>query len=271
RKIRREGSCQTIYAYHTVGITYVFIIVVISGLLLISLRCNMWVRGFIVGVIISSIFQLASSKPFLHNALLTLASSASASSSSPSAKLTNIADYTKKQEKVQELENEKRLTNTDIVNPIDSDEQTNNEATPSLIRKQLNKFLAKIQFLSTLSASQAPMDVEETAEGATATPKSEVKIEFDGPGEHIQRLTGSRKEYGIPLRINLEINEVAGNSTEAAEDAVEAAGSAEEAARVGQLGVFFAELFGSLVGLVYGAIAHINNAAQGNGELETTL
>lgn len=79
----------------------------------------------------------------------------------------------------------------------------------------------------------------------------------------LQKVIYPHKTYGEPLRVTLEIREAPGNGTEVDGDNME--GEAKpEMGKLGQIGVFFAELFGSLVGLAYGAAAHFNNVAQGN-------
>lgn len=173
----------------------------------------------------------------------------------------------------------------------DQNEKDNNEASPSLIQKKINKILAKIQLLTSFTVSSSSStetpDLEldsddnnnNTTDGITEMPKSGVKIQFEDvttkqpkKSEIIQKISSPTKEYGIPLRINLEINDLENidNATDIEEN-IEVSSSNQNMNRIGQIGIFFVELFGSLVGLAYGAVAHLNNTIQGTGTPETAI
>ncbi|XP_072383735.1 uncharacterized protein [Diabrotica undecimpunctata] len=247
----------------------------------------MWVRCLVSVLFLINVFHSGTSipNPSLYNlprAIFSLAGSASASSSSvdnsQSAKFTNIVDYHKKEQKRQQLQTEKRIGEDDEISddPVEKEE---NEASPSFLQKKVNKILAKIQLFSSFSDSSATQDSEveeETKNNSTEkTPKSDVIIDFGNFPSPTPKTAGSQKvvvpaEYGAPLRLTLDINDVE-NVTDIEHINSPNCTHIESTNKLGQIGVYFAELFGSIVGLAYGAMAHINNALQGQNKPETTI
>ncbi|XP_028130810.2 uncharacterized protein LOC114326596 [Diabrotica virgifera virgifera] len=247
----------------------------------------MWVRCFVSVLFLINVFHSGTSipNPSLYNlprAIFSLAGSASASSSSvdtsESAKFTNIVDYHKKEEKRQQLQTEKRIGEDDDISD-DPAEKEENEASPSFLQKKVNKILAKIQLFSTFSDSSATQDLEveeETKSNSTEeTPKSDVIIDFGDFPSPTPKVAGSQKvvvpaEYGAPLRLTWDNND-AENITDIEHIINPNCTHIESTNKLGQIGVYFAELFGSIVGLAYGAMAHINNALTGQNKPETTI
>lgn len=95
-------------------------------------------------------------------------------------------------------------------------------------------------------------DVTVTKEETTIEPKT------------FQKFIYRKEENTGPLKVNLKISELP-NEGDIEEIDIEQniEEGKNEMNKLGQVGVFFAEILGSLVGLAYGAAAHLNNMVQG--------
>nr|XP_023014603.1 uncharacterized protein LOC111504317 isoform X1 [Leptinotarsa decemlineata] len=221
---------------------------------------------------ILQVLQTVWAKPFLYNApiaLTNLATSASASASSPPGPVTNIADLTRRQDKAEKLQAEKQIVENDNFHFDDDIDEDKNEASPSLFQKKLNKILAKIRFISTIStvvrgnnhSNEGSSDTQDNnpEEFEIDTKKTENTTPLISEQQTFQKVIYPNRNYGAPLKLNLKIGGDPG-STEITEE--ENVGDNASAGRIGHIGVFFAEILGSIVGLAYGAAAHLNNVIQ---------
>jgi len=223
---------------------------------------------------------LASSTSWLYNApraLFGLASSASASASAPSTQLSFIADLRKKQEKSAQLQQDKDIVGLEPLPDEEEEEQSsggggdgNNEASPSLLEKKISKILAKLRLIAQIKNAfhyrpeadeDSDLNFNITSDNSNSSEphqKEDLAASIDpriadggkAQSENIQLIppaTSQRAKDTEPTKVDLEANRVY---------------RATEPNRLGALGVFFAELVGSVVGLTYGAFAQILSAGQ---------
>ncbi|KAJ8957919.1 hypothetical protein NQ318_001916 [Aromia moschata] len=222
--------------------------------------------------------NLASATPFLYGApraLTTLATSASASASNPLAPVSHIADLRTKQKKAEQLQTEKQLGEDEEVAPPsppneeeEEEDESANEASPSLFQKKVGKILTKLRIISRLTAPRAELD--DNKDGDEEIQKGElgevdVELVDDAKSKEndtevlptFQKVIYTDSRQGKPIRYTLDLNEKLTEEEDGGSEPQKAMG------RLEQVGVFFAELVGSIVGLVYGAAAQINNSVQG--------
>ncbi|KAJ8981928.1 hypothetical protein NQ317_002098, partial [Molorchus minor] len=205
--------------------------------------------------------------PFLYGApraLTSLASSASASASAPREPISHIIDLRMKQQKAEKLQAEKQLAEDDggLLEEEEDDEATN-EASPSLFQKKVGKILTKLRIITALTnvGNSGNTDRQKEVEDLDASRALEDNREENNTDKDIptfQKVIYPRPGLAKPIRFQLDVNE---RLTDAADD--QAGNEDETAGRLGQIGMFFAELIGSIVGLVYGAAAQVDNSLHG--------
>ncbi|CAH0549233.1 unnamed protein product [Brassicogethes aeneus] len=217
-------------------------------------------------IITLSVLQICLSSPFLYNpsAIPSLISSASAASSSNPQISMNIADLREK--KTGKLQEEKE-------GPIEMPEEhlfeeNDNEVAPSLLQKKVNKIIAKLRLISTLSnlgRNNEETNFEENDANATKmimNPKQEISnisrltlkkdIEAVVPTASVESIEDleeekSRKKEDKPekITINIQTDKIIKRESPRGNISLSP----------GDIGVFFMELFASFVGLAYGAAA----------------
>lgn len=219
--------------------------------------------------------------PFLQNApsaLLNLAAAASSSASNRWQHYTNIADLRRRHDKVEQMQGKYSMEdNEDDLSP--QEEMNNNEATPNFLQKKIRKILFKLKLISDLSnvfhtsdeSSTNSVNVDfDSSEYATnndvqeITTVSSFKEREDVeeiPKQTFQKTIYSKSTNEAPIKLTLDINETSENEDQNTE--INDANNEDQKNRFGQVGVFLAEVFGSLVALAYGASIQFNHFLQG--------
>ncbi|KAG5895553.1 hypothetical protein JTB14_010696 [Gonioctena quinquepunctata] len=220
----------------------------------------MWFNCLVQVISVLCMFETIWAKPFLNNApaaITNLATSASASASSIATPLTHIADLTRRQEKAEKLRAEKQLIEDDQFQFEENADEDTNEASPSLLQKKFNKLVTKIRFFTGLSAAVTNNNRDSYEELEDFFNSTAEVTTPDSPT--FQKVIYPHGKNRAPLKLNLKIGK--GDASEEAMNA-DVGEDVVVMGRIGQIGVFFAELLGSVVGLAYGAAAHLNNALQ---------
>ncbi|CAG9767641.1 unnamed protein product [Ceutorhynchus assimilis] len=199
-------------------------------------------------------------------ALFGLAGSASASASSPSTTASYIADLRRKDSKAAQLQEEKSLVGLEPLSEEvnkSNEEANNNEASPSLLQKKIGKVLAKLRLIAQIkNAYHYKPEEHEHESNITLTSQENTTEENQTESKaNIQQIPSAA--YGVPLndedqpeKIQIEINDKLENDFKHESDKI------KEPNRLSTIGVFFAEILGSIVGLTYGAFAQITSANQ---------
>ncbi|XP_060533335.1 uncharacterized protein LOC132706179 [Cylas formicarius] len=221
-------------------------------------------------------------------ALFNLASSASASASQATTPLLNIVNLSRRQEKATQLKEDHGLTEqedllaenqgaaTDDSSVEEGSGSGNNEASPSIFQKKINKLVAKLNFIAQLKSafhrgSEASTEAPEQFETTTTTTAvtSKIKITFEDPvqsnstviqtlkvSENIQQIPNTK--YGSPKKvsegpekIDLQVNEVTREVVEKIPKREEI--NKEPVGGLDRIRLFFAQMVGRLVGFTYGA------------------
>lgn len=167
--------------------------------------------------------------------------------------------------------------NADDLTP--EEEMNNNEAAPSILQKKIRKILLKLKLISELSNifhtsdenSMNETDVDlDSSEYTTNNDDSKITtvVPFKDKEdvEEISKPTFQKTIYTkstneAPIKLTLNINE----KNEDEEDNISISETIDENQmnRFGPVGVFLAEVFGSLVALAYGATIQFNHFIQG--------
>lgn len=235
------------------------------------------------------LFQV-SSIPLLQNApaaLINLAASASSSASSSQAQpYTNIADLRRKHEKIQQIQGKDELENEEDGLTLD-DEMNTNEANPSFLQKKINKILAKLRLLSEISqvfqTNNENSDIEPPEEFDSDGEMTTIKETTNQIDENVNstsvRDVEEVKEQSFqkaiylksgvepPIRFTLDLKDTSIEDNSATTEPT----SDKQKGRFGQVGIFFAEILGSIVALAYGAAMQFNHLTQGTIEPPTAL
>uniref|UniRef100_A0AAR5Q4C5 Transmembrane protein n=1 Tax=Dendroctonus ponderosae TaxID=77166 RepID=A0AAR5Q4C5_DENPD len=203
-------------------------------------------------------------------ALAGLAGSASASSPSSPAGLV-IADL--RSRKAEELTKQ-----VESLEDSGVEEDTANEASPSLLKKKIGKILTKLRLIAQLKNAYHYKPEESDPEDTTmsmAVDSSEAQPTDASAhvSENIQQIPAAAppiQDTPIrPLVVDLQVSQIDDKllnlKEEPAEKPVEEARSP-----LRSLGVFFAELLGSIVGLTYGAVAQISAGGQSPVTISTS-
>ncbi|XP_023311284.1 uncharacterized protein LOC108909225 [Anoplophora glabripennis] len=268
----------------------------------------MWRELLVNTIFVTSALSLSLVNPFaLQNAptaaLTNLATSASASA--PPRPVSHIADLRKKQQKVEQLSQSEKLLagddDTDGNLSVEGADDGDNEAAPTLLQKKIGKILRKIRFFSTLAnasggngghgdgnvdetgSSLSNTTIQTTTEGNTnlndtldGTPdisENDVRTSEEITTERtrtFQKVIYPHSKHDAPFKVSFDVNEKIVNRPDT-EDVAEHSQNiqmVEDMSRLGQIGVFFAEIVGSIVGLIYGAAAHITSNTNGGKHLE---
>ncbi|RZC32996.1 FA desaturase domain containing protein [Asbolus verrucosus] len=172
-------------------------------------------------------------KPFLYHAPQALTSLVSSASAASSGSLSNIAKLPKLDDDdffKESLENSRNQN---------EEEGMKNEASPSLIQNKINKIVQKIRFLSMLTNSGNHNDDDFQKE------RDAFDKEFEEDFGKEELVEGSGYFYNKPDKVQIGAKQ---ETTENNRININPA----------NIGVFFMELIGSLVGLAYGAAAQLN-------------
>ncbi|KAH1018183.1 hypothetical protein HUJ05_005997 [Dendroctonus ponderosae] len=215
-------------------------------------------------------------------ALAGLAGSASASSPSSPAGLV-IADL--RSRKAEELTKQ-----VESLEDSGVEEDTANEASPSLLKKkvsvgggngpktlnrlvQIGKILTKLRLIAQLKNAYHYKPEESDPEDTTmsmAVDSSEAQPTDASAhvSENIQQIPAAAPPIR-PLVVDLQVSQIDDKLLDLKEEPAEK--PAEEArSPLRSLGVFFAELLGSIVGLTYGAVAQISAGGQSPVAISTS-
>ncbi|KAJ8971256.1 hypothetical protein NQ314_000797, partial [Rhamnusium bicolor] len=211
----------------------------------------MWCATFLNVFLTLCVLKSVCSKPFLYSApraLTSLASSASASASSPSESITNIADLRRKQQKAAALQEEKQLVEEDDDGAgfLEGDEDANNEAAPmsgssgngdtsnKTVNGQDNDFKKELE------------EFDREFENDVLNKKDE---ENNTEGGTFQKVIYPHSDSAVPIKVSFNINEKTVNRKQT-EEITEGRDDDQfedtSMSKLGQIGVFFAELLGSL-------------------------
>ncbi|EFA05417.1 hypothetical protein TcasGA2_TC015593 [Tribolium castaneum] len=177
-------------------------------------------------------------KPFLYNApqaLTSFVSSASAASSGPQG---NIADLRRQPAKLQdELDNDDFFKDEeDSLQQPEVEEEMPNDAPPGIFRQKINKLIQKYRFFTSLTNSATPSNDDD------------FQREFDDFDKEFEEDVGKNNNLTENLGYFYNKPSVKSGKQEASASRFSPS----------NIGVFFMELIGSLVGLVYGAAAQLN-------------
>jgi hypothetical protein len=187
--------------------------------------------------------QQTLSSPFLYSApqaLTSLISSASAGS----GPVLNVADLRgDKPLKLQDSLDDDDFFK-DSIDAVQNGEEMKDEMPPSLLQRKINKIVQKIRFVMMLTNTPSPSDDEFQKE------QDEFDKEFEQDFGKQDLVEGSGYFYDKPVQKSAKQEASAGRGTFNPSD----------------IGVFFMELVGTLVGLAYGAAAQLNY----NGGTTTT-
>ncbi|XP_019768109.2 uncharacterized protein LOC109543037 [Dendroctonus ponderosae] len=198
-------------------------------------------------------------------ALAGLAGSASASSPSSPAGLV-IADL--RSRKAEELTKQ-----VESLEDSGVEEDTANEASPSLLKKKIGKILTKLRLIAQLKNAYHYKPEESDPEDTTmsmAVDSSEAQPTDASAhvSENIQQIPAAAPPIR-PLVVDLQVSQIDDKLLDLKEEPAEK--PAEEArSPLRSLGVFFAELLGSIVGLTYGAVAQISAGGQSPVAISTS-
>ncbi|XP_044261663.1 uncharacterized protein LOC123009427 [Tribolium madens] len=173
-------------------------------------------------------------KPFLYNAPQTLTSFISSASAASSGPQGNIADLRRQPAKLQdEIDDDFFKDEEDNLQQPEVEEMQN-DAPPSLFRQKINKIIQKYRFFSSLTNSATPSNDDD------------FQREFDDFDKEYEE---DVNKNNLTENLGYFYNKPVKNAKQ------EASTSRFSPANIG---VFFMELIGSLVGLVYGAAAQLN-------------
>ncbi|XP_076257110.1 uncharacterized protein LOC143194302 [Rhynchophorus ferrugineus] len=253
---------------------------------------------FLVGITLVYSINIVASTPWLHknrnsSSLFSFASSASTVSSTTES---HIADLRKKAEKSAQLQQDKEIVQQEDLADDEDDESSGddvnievNEASPSFIRKKVSKILAKLRLIAqiknayhaskglskhhrnlTFSITPSKNSTDHQIKSAEDTEEFEVEsiapqsqniqqiYRYSGPSE---RLILPNERIDEPTKVAVEVNEI-NDKVENIDKPDTNKAQEPEPSRFGPLGVFFAELFGTLVGLTYGAVTQLTSGNQ---------
>ncbi|XP_044746285.1 uncharacterized protein LOC123307877 isoform X2 [Coccinella septempunctata] len=220
-------------------------------------------------------------KPFLYNVASVLTSASSASSVPQNSE--NIADLRKSDRQV--IRPETPLVEENVNGfTFNEDPQTNNGFVPSLIQKKVSKILRKFLYINMFANSGSKPTT--TTDEDFDREKEEFDREFEqdyGKNNTSVNITGIHSVIDVVLPSNIteeisvhpneiilfdengiiekrkEIQKI--TDTKKKNDRLQDVGILRFSP--GDIGVFFTELFGSLVGLAYGAAAQFNRPTGG--------
>lgn len=209
---------------------------------------------------------------------MNFAVSASSSASSRTQHGSNIADLTRRQEKIQEMQGKyAEAQNED--NLTAEAEMNSNEATPNLLQKKINKILTKLKLISSISnilntnngdndnnstegsnnvVTTGRSGIEITEENSNTTSNKNKEEVEEIPEMIFQKSIYPKSINESPIKFTLGFNERTEDNTEANET-----NKSKEMNRFGQVGVFLAEVLGSIVALAYGAAIQLTHLTQG--------
>ncbi|KAL1501283.1 hypothetical protein ABEB36_006633 [Hypothenemus hampei] len=229
--------------------------------------------------VLLQLVDFLSATSWLYNApraIFNIASSASATASSlPQASSKFVVDFRKKNIKAAELEQDKNLK-LDSLEANDNEEKMANEASPSLLRKKISKILTKFRLIAQIKnahhyksedsqhETSTSINNEQTTTVESVKNRSSFVQEKSKYIQHIPPVssydTSNKETTEKPTTIELDISQIPDEQQHITEDP----------SRFGTLGVFFAELIGSLVGLTYGAVAQLGATGQNPVTISTS-
>lgn len=231
-------------------------------------------------IICSQLLSFVSCTPYLHNAPAALINFLSlASASLQPQPYTNIADLRRRHEKAEEIQS-KYAADEEIVNPTPQDEMKTNEVTPNIFQKKFSSLLAKLKLISNLSKmfidsnenenNHTSLDINDDGKTSTIHNSIESDImvsnltsndreEVEGIPKQQLRKTIYRAN-NTPIKFTLDIKGVDENNV--TNIIQNDQNTQDQMNRFGQVGVFLAEVVGSIVALAYGAVIQLNHLLQ---------
>lgn len=159
---------------------------------------------------------------------------------------------------------------------LPQEDMNTNEASPNFLQKKVEKILSKLQFISNVfntnnnnnnnEITEMPntevitSDIMEITEETVTTISDENKEDVEEISEEtLQKAIYPKSSNEPPIRFTLDIKDV----TEENNITTNEINNEKQTNRFGQVGVFFAEILGSIVALAYGAALQLNQITQG--------
>lgn len=139
------------------------------------------------------------------------------------------------------------------------EEMNKNEALPSFIHKKIGKILHKLQLISVfrktvLNSNDGVENENKEDEERSGNEKENINQEDNQNEKEDKAENKTETNLILPERLQLLENSIEEEETEEKPPKINPS----------SIGVFFMELLGTIVGLAYGAAAHISNATNGS-------